>query len=104
MTPKLRLSDADRKVLLSCILKSRCPGIWRIIKSTHIILDPTMHAGLSQNLETNDLSMNATESPTNPTDTAHDPSSSIVVKHHARSVVCGLAARVYLEVLIRGRV
>ena len=44
ITPKLRLRDAAKKTLLSCILKSLWLGINRIIMSTQMILAPTTHA------------------------------------------------------------
>ncbi len=44
ITPKLRLSEEERKALLSCILKFRLLGISRMIKSTHIMLEPTTQA------------------------------------------------------------
>lgn len=44
MTPKLRLRLDDKKVLLSSMRKLRCPGIRWMIKSTQMMLDPTMQA------------------------------------------------------------
>lgn len=44
MTPELRLREAERKASLSCIRKFRCEGIRCMIRSTHIILEPTMQA------------------------------------------------------------
>ncbi|KAL1835072.1 hypothetical protein VTK73DRAFT_6327 [Phialemonium thermophilum] len=44
MTPKLRLSDEAKKVLLSWIRKFRLPGKRRTIKSTHMTLVPTTQA------------------------------------------------------------
>ena len=41
--------------------------------------------------------------PTDPADTAHNPSPSIIIKDHARGLVCGLAARIYLEMLINAK-
>ena len=54
ITPKLRLSEAERKALLSCILKFRLLGISRMIKSTHIMLEPTTQA-LEGSAHDNDL-------------------------------------------------
>lgn len=44
MTPKDRLNPVDRKALLSSILKFFLPGNWRIMRSTHIIDAPNVHA------------------------------------------------------------
>jgi hypothetical protein len=44
MTPKLKLSDAARKTLLSCILKFLLVGIWRTIMSMQMMLAPMTHA------------------------------------------------------------
>jgi hypothetical protein len=44
ITPKLKLNDMDKKVSLSCILKSRFPGNCRIIMSMQITEAPRMHA------------------------------------------------------------
>ena len=44
MTPKLKLRDEARKALLSWILKFLFPGIWRIMISIQMMLDPAMHA------------------------------------------------------------
>ena len=44
MTPKLRLNDVERKVSLSCILKSRLLGIRRMRTSIHIMEAPSTHA------------------------------------------------------------
>ena len=44
MTPKLKLSDAERKVLLSWILKLCFPGMRWIIRSTHMIMAPATQA------------------------------------------------------------
>ena len=44
MTPELRLREAERKASLSCIRKFRCEGIRCMIRSTQIILEPTMQA------------------------------------------------------------
>ena len=44
MTPKLKLSDAERKVSLSWILKFFLPGNCRTRMSIHIIDAPRTHA------------------------------------------------------------
>lgn len=44
MTPKLRLRDADRKELLSWILKFRLPGIIRTKRSTQMMEAPMTQA------------------------------------------------------------
>lgn len=44
ITPKLRLSDADKKESLSCILKSFFPGNWRMRMSTQMMEAPKTHA------------------------------------------------------------
>lgn len=56
MTPKLRLSDIDKKVSLSWILKSRFPGSWRIMMSMHITEAPKMHATPLSEVMTHPLS------------------------------------------------
>lgn len=47
ITPKLRLSDADKNVSLSAIEKSCMRGNCLTMISTHIMLAPTQHAGMS---------------------------------------------------------
>lgn len=44
MTPELRLRLDARKVLLSWMRNLLLPGIFWIIKSTQMMLDPTMQA------------------------------------------------------------
>lgn len=44
MTPKERLRPVDKNALLFSILKSFFPGNWRMIRSTHIIDAPNVHA------------------------------------------------------------
>ena len=44
ITPKLKLNDIDRNVSLSWMRKSRFPGNWRMMMSTHITEAPTMQA------------------------------------------------------------
>lgn len=44
ITPKDRLNPVDRKALLSSILKFFLPGNCRIMRSTHIIDAPNVHA------------------------------------------------------------
>jgi len=44
ITPKLRLSEEDKNGLLSWTLKFRFPGICLMIRSTHMILEPTTQA------------------------------------------------------------
>jgi len=44
MTPKLRLSDVERNISLSCILKLRLLGNFLMIISTQMMEAPMMHA------------------------------------------------------------
>jgi len=44
MTPKLKLNDDARKILLSCILKFLLLGMQRTSTSTQMILDPRTQA------------------------------------------------------------
>lgn len=45
MTPKLRLRELARKGPFLLMLKFRFPGRRRMSKSTHMTLEPRMHAG-----------------------------------------------------------
>lgn len=46
MTPKLRLSEEDRKALLSWILKVRHPGSLLMSRSTQMMDAPNMQAAV----------------------------------------------------------
>ncbi len=89
MTPKLKLSDAERKVLLSWILKLCFPGMRWIIKSTHIIMAPAMQA---MNLLTYASEHTSIYTLTNTAHTGHDPSSGIIVETHIGDFPCGCSA------------
>ncbi len=58
ITPKLRLSEEDKNVLLSCILKFLFPGSKRTMRSTHIIADPNTHAELNISARASNTSAN----------------------------------------------
>ena len=49
MTPKLRLSDDDKNISLSCILKLRLLGNFLMIISTQMMEAPMMHATVTVN-------------------------------------------------------
>jgi hypothetical protein len=78
MTPKLRLSDADKNLSLSAIEKSCQPGNRRRGMSTHITEDPSMQAIKGQTSSTSRKATNYT----NAADTCHNPSSRIIVEDH----------------------
>jgi len=46
MTPKLKLSDADKNVSLSWMRKFFLPGNWRMMISTQMMEAPKTHAVL----------------------------------------------------------
>lgn len=47
MTPKLKLSDDDKNVSLSCILKLRLLGNFLTIMSTQMMEAPMIHAAVT---------------------------------------------------------
>jgi hypothetical protein len=49
MTPKLKLSDVDKNISLSCILKLRLLGNFLMIISTQMMEAPMMHAAVQVN-------------------------------------------------------
>lgn len=77
MTPKLSDNDEERKALLSCILKFRCPGICWMIRSTQMIEAPAMHA-MSKSAGMY-RGRSSSQPPTYATEGSHDPSSCVVV-------------------------
>lgn len=82
ITPKLRLKDDARKMLLSCILKFRLLGMYLTSMSIHIMLAPTTQA--AGTCQCADLER-AFPPLTYPTCRAHNPTSSIII-HAFRSI------------------
>lgn len=78
ITPKLKLSDAERNVSLSVILKSCILGNCLTIMSMHMILAPKQQAsGGQRNVAYFDVEIR-----TYATHGCHNPSSCIVVESH----------------------
>lgn len=102
MTPKLRLRLDDKKVLLSWMRKLRWPGIRWMIKSTQMMLDPTMQADDEDQSSASEAAITSARSVlTQPAYTAHYPPSGIIVQSHRASLLSGrdlkLCADRYLQ-------
>lgn len=78
ITPKLRLSDSERKMSLSWILKSLFPGNRRTMMSMQMKEAPNTHAVCALAV----VHCSTTKKHTNTAQRGHDPSSSVVFERH----------------------
>ena len=82
MTPKLRLNDEDRNVLLSWILKSCHPGKHWTILSTQMMLAPTIQAIRVRKLVYGTARTSTRILLTYTADTGHYPPTGVIVECH----------------------